>query len=530
MRAVGTRRWRGRTALAGGVVTALLVAACGSTAPLAARQGAGGLAGGSGVGAPAGGLGTGGASAPGGLPGAGGAISAAPGAASASGGTAAGGVGPASGAGEGAVGNGAGAGSVGSGGQPVTGSGAPGVTATTIEIGLPYANNAGAVNAAAGAGNLNPGNEQQDWQVLVDYLNAHGGIDGRRVVPVWYGFNADSSETTQQIEQAMCAAFTQDNHVFAVLTQADQTLAHCILASGAVMVGEDLALEESSFFTQYPYYVEPGGLALDRIVRAEIPQLVAEGYFGAHPKIGILTYDQPSFSQTVDQVMIPELASYGYRNPLVEESYYPTGSSGIGEESASISSAELKFRSSGVDHVLFLEQAADLALFFMNDAASQDYHPRYGVNSQDGAETLASGGDVPASQIVGAEGIGWLPVIDLASYTPSGPYGNAAARRCVALMQAGGVSVSGPDSEGVLFLDCDMAFFLQAALDAGGSTINRANFLAAVNGMGSRFTDAQTIATSFSPSQHDGVSEVYDYVYQSGCGCLNYTGPPRSVG
>ncbi|MHB8341796.1 MAG: hypothetical protein ACYDB7_11590, partial [Mycobacteriales bacterium] len=70
----------------------------------------------------------------------------------------------------------------------------------------------------------------------------------------------------------------------------------------------------------------------------------------------------------------------------------------------------------------------------------------------------------------------------------------------------------------------------QAALDAGGSTINRANFLAAVNGMGSRFTDAQTIATSFSPSQHDGVSEVYDYVYQSGCGCLNYTGPPRSVG
>lgn len=518
---------RGRAALAAVLVTAVLAAACGSTVGLARQQGAGGVAGGSGVGAPAQGLATGSTTGSGTAAGSGGSTTAAPGTAAVAG-PAAGSAG--SSGGTGVAGGAPAGGTSGAAGSAAASGTAPGVTATTIEVGLPYANNAGAVNAAAGAGNLNPGNEEQDWQVLVDYLNAHGGIDGRRVVPVWYGYNADSSETTQQIEQAMCADFTQDNHVFAVLTQADQTLAHCVLSSGAVMVGEDLALEESSFFTQYPYYVEPGGLALDRIVRAEIPRLVAEGYFGPHPTIGILTYDYPSFSQAVDQVMIPELASYGYHNPLVEESYVPTSSSGIGEESASISSAELKFRSSGVDHVLFLEQSGDLALFFMNDAASQDYHPRYGVNSQDAAETLASGGDVPASQIVGAEGIGWLPGIDLASYTPTGPYGNAAARRCVALMQAGGVSASGPDAEAVLFLDCDMAFFLEAALDAGGRTINRANFLSAVNAMGSGFTDALTVATYFGPSQHDGVSEVYDYVYQSGCGCLTYTGPPRDVG
>lgn len=405
------------------------------------------------------------------------------------------------------------------------------MTATTLALGLPYKYNAGAVNTAAGGSNINPGDEQQDWQVLIDYVNRHGGIDGRKLVPVYYGYNADTTQTSQQVEQAMCAAFTQDNHVFAVLSVADAELADCVLASGAVMVGEDFTFNDATFFAQHPDYVEPGDLSLDRIASTEVPQLVGEGYFSGHPKVGIVTYDDPQFAEATDHALVPALARAGQPSPEIERIYDPNALSGLSEEANQVSSAVLKFHTDGVDHVLFLEQSGYIPLLFLNDAESQHYYPRYGFNSQDAPELLASSGDVPADQLVGAAGIGWTPISDLAADPLDGPYSNAARRACDALMSAGGVSTAGADAELVINIYCDEVNFLRAALEQSGPRITRSSFLQGVNSLGSTFLSGFELGpTAFGPQQHDGVAAVYDYVYQTACGCMTYLGPRRYVG
>ena len=54
----------------------------------------------------------------------------------------------------------------------------PGVTSKTITIGIPYVNLASVAQFTHG---LNQGNYQAVYQALINNINAHGGIDGRKI-------------------------------------------------------------------------------------------------------------------------------------------------------------------------------------------------------------------------------------------------------------------------------------------------------------------------------------------------------------
>ena len=58
--------------------------------------------------------------------------------------------------------------------------------------------------------------EQRLAHAFIDYLNAHGGIAGRKLQPVEYTQNPSSTNYNVDMEAA-CAKFTQDNHVNVVL-------------------------------------------------------------------------------------------------------------------------------------------------------------------------------------------------------------------------------------------------------------------------------------------------------------------------
>src|SRR5207249_10346778 len=57
---------------------------------------------------------------------------------------------------------------------------APGVTGTTIYVGVIYTENGKAANEAIGAAGITQGDEQANVRVLVDDINAHGGVAGRK--------------------------------------------------------------------------------------------------------------------------------------------------------------------------------------------------------------------------------------------------------------------------------------------------------------------------------------------------------------
>lgn len=85
--------------------------------------------------------------------------------------------------------------------------GAQGVTATTIRVGIPYVDFA-AVRAEGV--NLNPGNYPDAYQALIANMNAHGGILGRRIVPYLVAVNPFSPAPAA----TACTQLTQDDKIF----------------------------------------------------------------------------------------------------------------------------------------------------------------------------------------------------------------------------------------------------------------------------------------------------------------------------
>ena len=100
-----------------------------------------------------------------------------------------------------------------------------GITATKIQLGMSWID-INAFLAAVSAAYGTPGPQQsqpttRDWaQLAVNYQNARGGIAGRQIDPVYYQYPVNDLFTPQgraQAEQEMCASFTQDHKVFAMI-------------------------------------------------------------------------------------------------------------------------------------------------------------------------------------------------------------------------------------------------------------------------------------------------------------------------
>jgi hypothetical protein len=419
-----------------------------------------------------------------------------------------------------------------------SGASGPGVTDSTINVGIIYAVNAGAANAAIGGTGISQGDEKRNHDVLINDLNAHGGVAGRKVVPVYAELDATSPATLDSQYQAACDTLTQDHKVFVMFAGQSETLIQCAHNRGVVAATTNLTEADSDTFRRFPYYYELNGLNLGRMSAAEVAGLQAQGYFSGwdaslsrpgagKAKVGVITTDQPSFVRAVNGALVPALAKAGYapdpanvvRVPRVERT------TDIGAIGAAISNAVLRFRSNGVDHVIIIETSGVLSLLFANNADSQRYYPRYGLNSQNGVQALADGGGYPKSQLAGAVGVGWLPSLDItpSENTDDGPYATDARKRCMALYKAHGVTFSDTNARGIGMNNCnDVSFFAMVANSIKGP-LNRDTFRAAVERVGPTFQSVDTFATNFSPTQHDGAAAVRYWAYNTSCSCMRYT-------
>ncbi|MGH7129572.1 MAG: hypothetical protein ACREIV_13465, partial [Planctomycetaceae bacterium] len=159
------------------IVTAfvLVAAACGSTVPLEEQEAAEAAAA---QGLSDGGLGVAGSDGLGSGTGSGSGVG---GSGSGLAGT---GTGSASGSGSGPAA--AGSGGVGAGGV-AAGANGPGITATEIKIGFAYPEDSQQTNDALGGSGATQINYPRAYDAMVEYVNKDGGIDGRKIVPVYDG-------------------------------------------------------------------------------------------------------------------------------------------------------------------------------------------------------------------------------------------------------------------------------------------------------------------------------------------------------
>jgi hypothetical protein len=531
------RRQVGSTVRSAAVAAIVALAAgCGSTLPLATQRAMNGESSAAGAN-PAGGNGLGGpgsvAGPAGGAVGTGGATGSGAGNV---GGTASGSSGSGSG---GASPGGSGGGSSGSGsaspaGGPATGSSSadgPGVTPSTIYIGLNYDPNAQAEDSALGAGGLNPGDVQAENNAMAAYINSHGGVAGRKLSIVWASIN--SSGSLPQQEQAACNTWTVDHKVF-VIPSGVGIWDQCIAKAQAMGVTSgDIAQETTPIMRQYPADFNLSGMTLDRAGRYTIEGLAREGYFAAGAKVGIVTWDGSDFRYAATEA-VSQLAGLGFRGVPVEYVSEPQTYGDVATSSSDVSSAILKFRSQGINHVLLFDgtagvfSGAGLTILFMNAAGSQEYRPEYGLNSTSGLSTVVP--DVPASEIANSVGVGWIPSLDLDSADFAALPKSPNATTCLKVMSSAGQTTSTANAQAVAYTVCDFFFFLQAALDRVTGPLNQASAMAAIQSLGTAYPVISTFQDDFTSTQHDGVALVRDAHYYGSCTCFRYSTPAYNPG
>lgn len=401
-----------------------------------------------------------------------------------------------------------------------------GVTDTTITVGITWIDpaSAGPVATALGADpqyEAPTGDPKAQAQAVVDHVNRNGGIAGRTVKPVYHRYdlaNALTNERAAKAEEEMCARYTQDNKVFAMVPIVAYTgsLLDCAnrtrTAFLAVSSGEQV-VDAARYSQVQDVWYRPNWMLAERHGAVMAEELAQGAFFGPGARIGVLYPDVPAAHNGVSKGLEPALAAAGLK--IDAKVAYPDLL-----DSPWTTYVE-SFKQKQITHVLFAIGGSSLPVgFFMRAASSQEYRPRYAIASDHQADIIAQ--NAPRDQLNGIVLVGWDPINDRgqARAERDGPSSTGDAE-CRQVMKAAGQPFNGG-------YYCDALFLLKKALE-GSATVNLRTLRTGIEGMGDRFSSAQTWSTRFGPNRHDGLGGVRRYNFDGGCGCFVYASPVRGI-
>jgi ABC-type branched-subunit amino acid transport system substrate-binding protein len=376
-------------------------------------------------------------------------------------------------------------------------------------------------------------------RMVIDDINAHGGAAGRKLVPVWATYDAQSQETGANQDQAVCATMTQDHHVAAAIgIGMTDNLLSCVLKSGAIDVASSNIDPDNAYFRQFPYYFQVGTLSQDRMMAQLVRSLQRQNYFNGwdattgqasatapKAKVGVIGYDLPEWARPTQRVLLPALKAAGYAVAPADVRlvYTPNSTAEDGRTLTEMQNAALQFRQDGVTHVILLDTGGQFLTFFGKDAKSQHYYPRYGLESGSGMQGIYDAGLTDADQLNGAMGFSWEPSIDL-SASAADKYQTASTKHCLKVMKdRTGQTFDSTNAASIALTYCDSIYLFAKAADAAGSVINHDTLRSAIEHLGYGFAPSLVPESFFSPSRHDGVEDGWDEMWDSSCTCTKYT-------
>jgi len=404
----------------------------------------------------------------------------------------------------------------------------PGVDAKTITVGFTIQDNNATVSSIASTYNVQLADNRGAYEALVHYYNAHGGIDGKTLRPIYYTYDPTSG-TADQIGQAACATFTEDHQIFAALdTFGSNAFNTCLQQRGRVMVQYGLYFGSRSTWTKYSNEVAADGLPLDDggLILAE--HLATSGFLSKSTHLGAIVRSSPDLTTAYKDGFVPALAKYGLKVDQTQYIRDAQAASDISGYTADISSAVLKFRSSGIDRVVFLDSGSYAATVFSQTAEQQHYRPRYGFSSLNSIVGLqGSNSTAPQQQLAGAQGVSWETQADGLAKTPT-----SSAKQCLAILKKGGVVPTDAGTEASYLKTCQTFFLFKAAADVAGTDLNRDTFINAIERLGSTYVATNTWdgMTHFGAGDRSGVSVYRPFDYHSNCSCFRVSGAIQSVG
>jgi len=380
----------------------------------------------------------------------------------------------------------------------------------------------------AGSYGINAGQtytDQQLYDALVAAMNKRGGLNGRKIVPV-YGVTDTAAPNWSTQFQAACAKFTQDNHVAAVLGYIFvfmDSFESCLARAGVPHLYGGYQPGDVEQQRKYPTLVGTTAPTSDIHWRVGLGGAVETGLLTPKNKLGVLVdacaNDNAAFDRFAPQYLKAHHITYERFDVGCA-----AGASDNGAAASQIQSAELQFRADGVDTV-WVEGVP--ALVFAEDAESQAWHPSY-LMMPAGA---AFEGNVPNDQLANFHGFGVIPAVDVdPQHQPYKP--NASEKRCLDMLAEQGLHPKGYNDYFEAYTTCDSLFLYDAALLAAGGQTAAGPVVSALASVFGKTLLASTYngVGRYIPEQHGGPGVWRQWGWAKSCSCFQYVGPTHPVG
>ena len=362
------------------------------------------------------------------------------------------------------------------------------------------------------------GNNVTQFEAMAKWINAHGGLGGRKMRLVIAtqdvtGDSAGQDRATQ--DQGACSKFTEDNKVVAVVSHASATEAFygCLANKGVIHIANTSTASSAANFAKFNGRLFASAPTQDRVAATLADELARAGYFADKPmKLGVFRFDHAWWADAA-KVFRERAAKYGVT--VAEES---AACQGCSDSGAQHQAAILRFATMGITHVVMFGDA-NLTLQFMIQASTQGFRPRYGLSSYNAPQLLATN---QGGQLQRAVGIGFEPALDVDK--PQEPPPTPADALCRKIMTDDGQPPEDSRFElAQAHHTCEGLFLLKAVLDRHAA-LQPASFSAGLEGLGTTYQPVLTFATQFGPGRHVGASAYRPLAFISGCSCFTYTG------
>jgi hypothetical protein len=397
-------------------------------------------------------------------------------------------------------------------------------TLSAVQIGITVITDVGKFAPGATAGN-----EQTETEAAVRYVNAHGGLAGHVLTPVYYNFQLTDPSPYSTSMAAICSSWTQDHKValgMFVGAAVPDDLANCLNQHGVAYMSDGGYLHDATTYRQLPNMVSPSELDTSVAAQAVMTDLFATNALTSKDKVGVLVGDNESAAgRAYSNVIARQLKA----KKIPVNSYpvtFPNSTSDAANSVTQIDNAELHMATDGVTRVIFL--APNTATTFMQQADQQHYKPKYSLTSYDTPVGMIGSSGAPAAQLANTSGVGWDPSTDVGTYG-SRAYDNATTKLCRTIEAPTGQDTDRL-SEYATQVFCNAILSVQAAANASGAAnLTGGAFISGFNALGSSFLDSLTLGTTLSASKHDGANKVRPFAYATSCSCFRYTSPAVSV-
>ncbi|MEX2393853.1 MAG: hypothetical protein WD826_05175 [Actinomycetota bacterium] len=383
-----------------------------------------------------------------------------------------------------------------------------------IKIGFHYSENLDTAYRALGASGSFV-NMVGAIESMVKYVNANGGLGGKKVVPIMHGTDPLNGTFPAQAEAA-CTKFAQDEKVFAtvqgaVLPDINSAACHAKYSSPLVWSYQYI-LDRKSQDLYEDYLYTPQGIAVDRY-DFYIDELWKAKFLTKSSKVGLFRYDDPIHKLFLDTVVKPGLKKYGL-GVIDKPLRRPQSAGEAGEVGAQAANAIIDFNSKGVDRVLFIPSGGAIPFIVGPVAENQNYFPRYAFTSYDIPTFLTD--NLSDTQLEGAVTLGWMPTND--TYLPQAGK-SAALERC---FKAAGVRSA------TVVRFCDGLFFLKDSLDRT-PLFDVSGLKKAAYALGSSFASPWSMGVKLRPGRHDGATSFKLMRFTASCSCFMYTGSAKPI-